>query len=282
VLTAPPSPAGNPKVLRTLENLPSPDTLFHVNKYVKDRKLSLVPTSIFEHQLANTLFKAVRPPGRKHLGTNLRKIDPVPTLPKVVQEMLSTARGLPAVSPAQDLARVPNPGYPQQLEGMPIKALKVTATLKRTKVKLMRQDNISSACSFEEHDDRLGFGPLRLQIRKVAPKTYTIRKISMAASPFNVDLREPQGKAARQRFATVGFKFNVLTMDPETMEVHFGVTNYEPWTKKWLRWEMCDLLESMAVQPNLKVPFTLEFLNAVGQMKNDKKLARKPDWSALQ
>jgi hypothetical protein len=268
--------------MQTLENLPSPGILATVNQYIKSRDLSLVPTAIFRCRIESTLFKTVRPPTRKHLGTRLRTIDALPTLPKIYQEMLATGRGLPTQSPGEELQRVPRPGLPQRLEDMPIKPYKESATLRRYKVKLMRQDAIASLCSFEKSNPSLGFGPLRLILKRIGPKKYEIKKIAMAASPFTFAMREPLGKSAQERFATITAKLNVLTMDPATLEIHFGVTNYEPWTKKWLRWEMYSLIESMAMQPNLKVPISTELLEEIAIAKANTKLARQPKWEELQ
>ena len=63
--------------------LPSVSELATVNNYVKKRGLTLLSTQIFEELRDHNLYKHVRPPTKRHLGTKLRSADPFPTLPCV-------------------------------------------------------------------------------------------------------------------------------------------------------------------------------------------------------
>ena len=108
------------------EALASAAELRMVSKYTKRNRLSLVPTLIFERLVHQAIFKATRPPTKKHLGTKLREPTPVPTLSAVFFELTSTQRGLPVESPTEELTRCSLPGRPQQKAGQPLLAVKET------------------------------------------------------------------------------------------------------------------------------------------------------------
>ena len=66
------------------------------------------------------------PPRKKDLGTNLREVKAVPTLPHVFANLTSTARGLPIVSEKEQIHRCSMPGLPSQKEGQPLLLTKET------------------------------------------------------------------------------------------------------------------------------------------------------------
>eukprot|EP00965_Chrysotila_dentata_P103819 3428076-Pleurochrysis_carterae.AAC.1 len=74
------------------------EDLAAVRRYTRERGLSLVYTSIFRHGVQSALFRAVRPPSKKHLGSKLRKLPSLPCLLAVFEEMTSVSRGLPTTS----------------------------------------------------------------------------------------------------------------------------------------------------------------------------------------
>ena len=87
----------------------------------------MVPTSVFRRSASFALFKATCPPTRKHLGTKLRLVDPVPSVKRVFDEMTSTQRGLAIESPSEGIERRTSADYLQRKEGRPLLACKQSA-----------------------------------------------------------------------------------------------------------------------------------------------------------
>lgn len=265
------------RVRKVLEKIPTPEELETVRTYVRKRGLSMVPTNVFRRAASFSLFKAVRPPTKKHLGTKLRSIDPQPTVAGVFEELTSTARGLPVESADEGILRRVTPGFPQRLEGQPLAPVKQTSTRDLYKLKLQRQDCVRALCRFEDTQPKTGLGATRLISKKK-----TLRKVCMAAGPLTVKANMLKGKAVQERFSTISMKTNVLTMDVTTAEVHFGVMNYEPWLRKWLRWEIYDSIEKMAAHGGTAASLiSNELLLMVEEKKADRKWAKEPRWSEL-
>jgi hypothetical protein len=105
---------------------PTAAELSTVSNYCRTRGMSLVPTNIFRRSVTFSIFKAVRPPTKKHLGTRLRQIEPLPCVMSVFDELTSTTRGLVVESPSEGIERRALPGLPQQKEGRPLQPMKVT------------------------------------------------------------------------------------------------------------------------------------------------------------
>ena len=64
---------------------------------------------------------------RKHLGTKLRLVDPVPCVKRVFGEMTSTQRGVVIESLSEGIERRTSADYPQRKEGRPLLACKQSA-----------------------------------------------------------------------------------------------------------------------------------------------------------
>lgn len=273
-------------ILKTREpkmlDLPTPEELFVVNNYVKRRKLSLVKTNIFRRMIQLALHKTVRPPTKKHLGTRLRMIDPLPCILELFHELTSIERGLPADSPQEGIKRSSPPGYPQRKTTL----LPVSTSAAREvyKLKLQRQDATTALCRFEEFDPRASLGALRMLMKKEkieGGQTVWICKKFCMASQVSLKLTQPVGKATADRFAMISGKLNVLVMDTATAQITFGVVNYEPWVKKWLRWEMYDQVEKLAARPNLRATVPGELLLLIRERKADPIYARVPNWEEV-
>jgi hypothetical protein len=162
--------------------LPSAGLLTSVRKYTTQYGLSMVKTSIFRHQLTNSLRSVVRPPSKKHLGKNLRVMLKVPIVPAVWNEMTSTARGLAETSKSENLERVRVPWDPMaRQDTLVVKPTTSTSTRRVTKLKLMRGDNVAALCSFENSHSGTSIGATRLLIKKVAAKTHEWKSVCMAS-----------------------------------------------------------------------------------------------------
>ena len=112
----------------------------------------------------------------------------------------------------------------------------------------------------------------------------------MAAGPLTVRCHQPMGKRHLETFTTLSFKLNVVTLNVQTLEVTFGNVNYAPWVKKWYRWELLDLFESMSAGricsklwafTDSKLMEDPDYFTRVADLKKDTKLCREPDWPSL-
>lgn len=268
-------------------DLPSPVELYHVGRYLKRQKMTLVFLSVFRRSVQLALHKTVRPPSKKHLGTNLRKIDPIPCVPELFHELTSTARGLPEASPLEGIQRASPPGYPQRLLGDRLLPTKRGTARNLYKAKLQRQDSVAAVCQFEEFQPKTSRGALRMILKREPAleeggrMRWVIRAFAMATQ-LKLQFSEPLGSAVMDRLPMLSAKLNVILMDPTTAQITFGVVNYEPWVKKWLRWEMYTQVEVLAQQPNLKVPVPTDLLDLIAERKQNILYAAKPDWSSLQ
>ena len=88
-----------------LRDLPTPAELSAVRRHLERYNMTLVHQSIFRRAIQLAFHKTVRPPSKKHLGTNLLKINPLPCIPEIFHELTSTARGLPETSPLEGIER---------------------------------------------------------------------------------------------------------------------------------------------------------------------------------
>ena len=71
-----------------------------------------IHTNVFREVLNTHLKKAMRPPTVADLGGQTRKTKTFVTARSVIEEMLSTARGLPAEDEAAGILRVTPGGVP--------------------------------------------------------------------------------------------------------------------------------------------------------------------------
>ena len=115
----------------------------------------------------------------------------------------------------------------------------------------------------------------------MAAKTHEWKSVCMA-SQIALTYKEPVGKSAALRLPTVEAKLNIVTMNVQTLDIHFGVIQYPPWVKKWIRWwELYDSILKLAENPALKVPPPPEFISNIKGMINNRDLAREPEWERL-
>ena len=135
---------------KAVVEFPSPEELYTVNQYVKRRGLSLVSSKIFRRSLQLALYRTVKPPSKRHLGTNLRSIDPLPCIPSLFHELTSTARGLPAKSPVEGISRFTRPNYAGECLPGELIPDKETVCRRLYKVRLQRQDSVASICRFQD------------------------------------------------------------------------------------------------------------------------------------
>ena len=266
---------------RLLEKaLPSPATLQIVNKFVQDRRLSLVPVSVFEESLNNLLYKMARPPSKRHAGTRLRQLCPIPMIAPVFHHWMSIARGLPQHSPAENIERIVwGSMHPQRSQLIPIKE---TAVRRTYRVKLMRQDSIMACAALHLYKPAYAMRATRLLIKKKSgEREARARALCMLAGPFTVKLFEPIGKARETKLPQLQVKANVLSMDLTTAEVSFGTVEYPPMIKKWLRWEFYHSVESLVDKGHGEV-LSDEFLELVSTKLLDTKWSKEPRWAELQ
>eukprot|EP00965_Chrysotila_dentata_P262754 6214663-Pleurochrysis_carterae.AAC.1 len=92
---------------------------------------------------------------------------------------------------------------------------------------------------------------------------------------------EPMNDDVRLKFPMLHLKTNILTLDVATNKISFGSVQYPPWTRKWLRYEVCEAVERLGANADLKVPLPHEVLSATVELKNSK-WARAPDWDSLE
>ena len=185
---------------------------------------------VFEGYLNKQLKKTIRPPGKKHLGVNLRRADPIPTTLSIIQEQLSTERGLPEEIPAKDATK--SADLERDPDGK-VKPIKISSTRHKYRVKLQEPAHISSFLKMEERFPGCGMGAAVLirppaKMRKVGVLS---RRVVMAAGPLTIYADDPIGAALDERLPTVRYTMNVIMMD-ENAEVTFGVKEYPPWVRR--------------------------------------------------
>ena len=149
-----------------LRDLPTPAELSAVRRHLERYDMTLVHRSIFRRAIQLAFHKTVRPPSKKHLGTNLRKIDPLPCIPEIFHELTSTARGLPETSPLEGIQRPSPPGYPQRKQGDRLLPMKTSSVRKLYGAKLQRQDSVKAVCRFEDFEPRTSLGAVRMMLRR--------------------------------------------------------------------------------------------------------------------
>jgi len=102
------------------------------------------PAEAFRHRLMTQLVKHVRPPTRRDMGTKVLKLKQIVMPASLIDELLSTARGLP---PEDE-----QPGLVMRLtpRGV-VKPTKATPTGKTTKIKLQDPKHIKAFFSLDKH-----------------------------------------------------------------------------------------------------------------------------------
>ena len=264
--------------------MPTPHELSVVRDYTKKHDLELVHRSIFKRSVGRSMLKALTVPSKKHLGTRMRQLKYMPCTKVLFDEMTSTARGMPVSSLPEGLARATWPGYPQRQEACSLKPSKETSARRSWRLKLQRQDSVKAICCLEQINMKVAQGAVRLLTRRGDNRGERhLKKVCMMAGPVSIKFNEPMGKAKFERMPTMAVNCNVLTLEPTTAAVHFGVVNYPPWLKKWLRWDMYTEIEAMALrQRSLAVEIPPRLLQLIAVAKADPLVARKPEWSTLE
>ena len=104
---------------------PTAVQLYHVRNYCADFHQTLVSSKIFKKTALKAWRSLCRPPSKKYLGTKPREAEKVPMVRVCWDWLTSTERGLTFTSRDELIVREPKPGYPNQLDGCPIKPMKV-------------------------------------------------------------------------------------------------------------------------------------------------------------
>ena len=174
--------------------LPSAATMHIVNTFVQDRRLAIVPVTIFEESMNQALYKLARPPSRKHAGTRLREARQFPTIAPVFHHWMSIVRGLPHYSPGENIERnVFGSMHPQ---GAPLIPIKETENRRLFKVKLMRQDAVMAFASLDLYQPKFAVRATRLLVKPASAGCEArARALCMLAGPLTVKMFEPIGKA---------------------------------------------------------------------------------------
>ena len=190
------------------------------------------------------MTKGVRPLVMKEQGTKVRTLKPVLTTRQVVNELLSTTRGLPPEDESSGLVRLTPGGV--------VKPTKETATMETIKIKLQEHSHVSAVFKLHDVDPMRGFEAARLLLPAGKEKTGVRGKqVAMAAGPWRAKITIPKGKMALKRFPEIRMSHNVIMLD-ENGTVTFGVTTYPPWMKQKLRAEIFSAFLEMG-QRNLPV-----------------------------
>ena len=185
-----------------------------------------IHTNVFREVLNTHLKKAMRPPTVADLGGQIRKTKTFVTARSVIEEMLSTARGLPAEDEAAGILRVTPGGVI-----LPVKSSTAGDTFK---IKLQDPEHIEAFYSLEEKVPTRGHGASMLLLPKSKEKRGLKATASvMAAAPARARGHVPKGKAATRRFPSLKLSHQLVFTD-ENADVTFG-REYPPWMKQRLR-----------------------------------------------
>eukprot|EP00965_Chrysotila_dentata_P017478 580857-Pleurochrysis_carterae.AAC.2 len=169
----------------------------------------------------------------------------------------------------------------EQLRNSPLLPCKETRTHHTFKLKLQRQPAIVAFFRLQSFRLTTAEGAIRIITKKVACKN-TVQAVCMAVPPLVVRMYEPINDAARlKNFPVLHLKTNVLTLDVATSKISFGSVQYSPWTRKRLRHELCEAVERLKANADLKVPPPLEVTSVAAELKNSN-WARAPDWDSLE
>ena len=190
------------------------------------------PLEVFRHRLKAQLVKHVRPPTVRDLGTKVQKLKPIVVPATLLEEMLSTARGLPPADVAAGIVRLTPEGA--------VKPTQSTASGDTTKFKLQDPEHIKSFFKLEEKQPSRCEGATRLKLSKAQEKRGLLAKTAtMAAAPVRGRAYIPKGTAALRSLPSLTLSLNRIHVD-ENGEVTFGVMvdKYPPWMKQRLRAEI--------------------------------------------
>ena len=150
------------------------------------------------------MVKHVRPPTVRDLGTKVRSLKPFTTTAKVVDELLSTAKGLPAEDEASGLVRLTLGGV--------VKPVKSTASMDTIKIKLQDTAHVKALYRLDERAPTRGMGAARLILPKGKERLGSKGKmVAMAAGPVRIKAAIPKGKAALRRLPMIKMSHNVVT-----------------------------------------------------------------------
>ena len=165
--------------------------------------MSETPTEVFRHVLSNAMKKGVRPLAVKEQGSKVRSLKPVLTTRQVVDELLSTAKGLPAEDEASGLLRMQ--------PGGPVKPQKETSSGTTLKIKLQDPSHVASFFRLQERAPTRGSGAAKLILSKPAAKRGLLGKaVSMAAAPVRLKGFIPKGKTAKTQMPKLILSLNLI------------------------------------------------------------------------
>ena len=128
-----------------------------------------VPTEVFRAGISTLFKKYVSAPTRRDLGTKLQKLKLIATTRSVVEEMISTARGLPPEDEAAGILRVTPGGVVKPVTSKP--------SNDTYKIKLQDPTHIASFIKMEERVPTRSFGAAKLILPKDDYVTGPIRDI---------------------------------------------------------------------------------------------------------
>ena len=160
------------------------------------------------------------------------KLKPIVVPAMVIEEMLSTARGMPQEDEQSGIIRLTPGGV--------VKPTKSTSSGHTTKIKVQDPNHIVSFFKMQEKLPSRCEGATRLNLSKSQEKRGVLAKTaSMAAAPLRCKFYVPKGKAATRSLPTATISFNRVHMD-ENAVVTFGPMHdkYPPWFKQRLRAEI--------------------------------------------
>ena len=111
------------------------------------------PKAVFENMMDEQLAKAIKPPAKKHLGRRLREVPPFLTALEVLQDQVSTARGLPEQNFQALIDR--------SEDGL-LKPFKSTAVQDTYKLKLQNPTHLDAFYRLEERAPSRGMGAAKM------------------------------------------------------------------------------------------------------------------------
>ena len=188
--------------------------------------------------LDKALTGLVRPPTKSILGTKLRKIKPVMTVPEVLQEAFSTERGFPEDDSKSKIVRSADGNLIPESS---------TPTVDKFNLRITKLEEMTSFFRLGQRCPARGLETARLRLSAAkAARGVTGKMVAMAAPPLVVRASVPKGKAALSSLATITIKTNVVTMD-ENANVTMGATEYPEKMQQKLRAKIWGLYLSMGV-----------------------------------
>ena len=177
-----------------------------------------LPQAVFNHILDKQMSKHVRPPTKKHLGTQMRKVKPFITTDETWHQLVS----------GKDLAL--------EMDGTGrVKPTVKTASREVYKVKLQELKHLRELYHLEDRNPTRGMGASKLIVKRAMGPTG--KMVAMVGPPWIGNCRIPLGQSSLISLPSISFKHNVVMMDENT-DVTFGVKDYPAWMKKQLRAEI--------------------------------------------